>query len=186
MNQYKVVFLGDCAVGKSSIIYRFISNCFNENSESTVGSSFFQYNSIENNIRLNIWDTAGQERYKALVPFYYKKSQFAVIVFDVENRESYESAKNWTFRVMNDVPECIIHFVGNKCDRNSLVSEQEQLEFCIKNNLKYHRTSAKTGEGIEIMFHSMIIDSIKNEKSFETIFLNNTEQTSEQSSWCCY
>ena len=70
----KVVMLGNVAVGKSSLLKRFLSQRFDEKQETTIGASFFAKILTINgqNIKFQIWDTAGQEKYRALAPMYYK------------------------------------------------------------------------------------------------------------------
>ena len=71
---FKIIVLGDCAVGKSNILSKYSKNIFNKSSKSTIGvelvTKFFKY---ENKIiKVNIWDTAGQEKFTSLIPTYYK------------------------------------------------------------------------------------------------------------------
>ena len=86
--KYKIVFLGDQSVGKTSIIHRFIYDAFDESYQVTIGIDFMsQKMYIEDKIIiLNLWDTAGQERFKSLIPSYIKDAAVAIVVFDVTNR----------------------------------------------------------------------------------------------------
>ena len=84
---YKLVLLGDSAVGKSCISNRFVNDNFYDFQEPTIGAAFstkeFVFN--EKKIKYEIWDTAGQERYRSLAPMYYRGARAAVIVFDITN-----------------------------------------------------------------------------------------------------
>lgn len=86
--KYKVVFLGDQSVGKTSIIHRFIYDSFDENYQATIGIDFMSHKMyVEDKIIiLNLWDTAGQERFKSLIPSYIKDSAVAIVVFDITSR----------------------------------------------------------------------------------------------------
>ncbi len=86
--KYKVVFLGDQSVGKTSIIHRFIYDQFDESYSATIGIDFMSHKMyVEDKIIiLNLWDTAGQERFKSLIPSYIKDSAVAIVVFDITNR----------------------------------------------------------------------------------------------------
>ncbi|GME85715.1 unnamed protein product [[Candida] boidinii] len=69
--QFKLVLLGESAVGKSSIVHRFVKDSFDDLRESTIGAAFLtQTIALDNNVtvKFEIWDTAGQERYKSLAP----------------------------------------------------------------------------------------------------------------------
>jgi small GTP-binding protein len=73
--QIKVIVVGDSGVGKSSILFRFVNDEFNEFSEATLGAAFVSkvhtYGQ-DKFIRFQIWDTAGQEKYKSIAPIYYR------------------------------------------------------------------------------------------------------------------
>jgi small GTP-binding protein len=87
--RYKIVFVGDIAVGKTSIIYRLLENKFKENYEPSIGVDFCS-KSIRykgKNIKLQIWDSAGQERYKSLIPNYVRGSSIIFIVYDVSSNK---------------------------------------------------------------------------------------------------
>ena len=69
-------------------------------------------------ITLNLWDTAGQEKFKSLIPSYIKDSQTVVIIYDITNRESYESIGKWLedARALRDVDQALVVVAGNKAD----------------------------------------------------------------------
>src|SRR4030095_495684 len=94
---HKLVFLGDSGVGKSSIVGRFLTDHFDPCKESTIGASFsVKCVNIDGHlIKLDIWDTAGQERYRSLSPMYYRAAHAVVIVYDVNDSESYTRAMGW-------------------------------------------------------------------------------------------
>ena len=91
----KLVLLGDSAVGKSSIVSRYIRKEFNEFQEPTIGASFLTSTvEFENNkVKFEVWDTAGQERYRSLAPMYYRGATTAMVVYDITSVESYNRAK---------------------------------------------------------------------------------------------
>ena len=82
---YKLVFLGDTAVGKTCLSNRLVNNTFYEFQEPTIGAAFLSYKIEKNDciIKLDMWDTAGQERYKSLAPMYYRGAAGAIIVYDI-------------------------------------------------------------------------------------------------------
>lgn len=83
--RFKVVFLGDISVGKTSIITRFSENQYKENYEASIGVDFtsktIRYRGKY--IKLQMWDTAGQEKYKSLIPAYIRGSSIVFLIFDV-------------------------------------------------------------------------------------------------------
>jgi len=117
--QVKLVLLGEAAVGKSSVVLRFVSNEFQPNKEPTIGAAFLtQKCRLEDRVlRYEIWDTAGQERFHSLAPMYYRNAQAAVVVYDVTKASSLEKAKSWVKELQRQAnPNIVIALAGNKVD----------------------------------------------------------------------
>ncbi|GAQ04390.1 vacuolar protein sorting-associated protein 21 [Aspergillus lentulus] len=128
----KLVLLGEAAVGKSSLVLRFVNNDFQENKEPTIGAAFLtQKCSLPTRtIKFEIWDTAGQERFASLAPMYYRNAQAALVVYDVTKPSSLTKAKHWVAELQRQAsPGIVIALVGNKLDLTSdggEVAEQPQ------------------------------------------------------------
>jgi len=117
--QVKLVLLGEAAVGKSSVVLRFVSNEFQPNKEPTIGAAFLtQKCRLEDRVlRYEIWDTAGQERFHSLAPMYYRNAQAAVVVYEVTKASSLEKAKSWVKELQRQAnPNIVIALAGNKVD----------------------------------------------------------------------
>lgn len=115
----KLVLLGEAAVGKSSLVLRFVNNDFQENKEPTIGAAFLtQKISLPNRIiKFEIWDTAGQERFASLAPMYYRNAQAALVVYDLTKPTSLIKAKHWVAELQRQAsPGIVIALVGNKLD----------------------------------------------------------------------
>ncbi|KAL4743414.1 ras family-domain-containing protein [Aspergillus similis] len=115
----KLVLLGEAAVGKSSLVLRFVNNDFQENKEPTIGAAFLtQKCSLPSRtIKFEIWDTAGQERFASLAPMYYRNAQAALVVYDVTKPSSLTKAKHWVAELQRQAsPGIVIALVGNKLD----------------------------------------------------------------------
>ncbi|KAI9751531.1 MAG: hypothetical protein M4579_006025 [Chaenotheca gracillima] len=115
----KLVLLGEAAVGKSSLVLRFVNNDFQENKEPTIGAAFLtQKCSLPNRtIKFEIWDTAGQERFASLAPMYYRNAQSALVVYDLTKPTSLTKAKHWVAELQRQAsPGIVIALVGNKLD----------------------------------------------------------------------
>ena len=89
--QIKLVLLGESAVGKSSLVLRFVKGQFHEYQESTIGAAYLSQTVCldDTTVKFEIWDTAGQERYESLAPMYYRGAQAAIVVFDITNQVGY-------------------------------------------------------------------------------------------------
>ncbi len=117
--KYKVVFLGDQSVGKTSIIHRFIYDQFDESYSATIGIDFMSHKMYveDKTIILNLWDTAGQERFKSLIPSYIKDSAVAIVVYDITSRQSFQSVNKWIEDAKNlRDDDVLLVLVGNKSD----------------------------------------------------------------------
>lgn len=150
---YKVVFLGETSVGKSSIVSRFTRDEFFEFQEPTIGAAF-QTKSIHTDngfiVKMEFWDTAGQERYKALAPMYYRGAKAAFIVYDITNKDTLQKAKYWIGEITRKgEPGCILALLGNKLDIPNRQIEYEEVSSFVKiNNIMFAEVSAKTGQNI--------------------------------------
>ncbi|EHB03780.1 Ras-related protein Rab-5A [Heterocephalus glaber] len=87
--QFKLVLLGESALGKSSLVLRFVKVQFHEFQESTTGAAFLTQTVCldDTTVKFEIWDTAGQERYHSLAPMCYRGAQAAIVVYDITNEE---------------------------------------------------------------------------------------------------
>eukprot|EP00931_Biecheleriopsis_adriatica_P105307 TRINITY_DN7986_c0_g1_i1.p1 TRINITY_DN7986_c0_g1~~TRINITY_DN7986_c0_g1_i1.p1 ORF type:complete len:215 (+),score=54.28 TRINITY_DN7986_c0_g1_i1:49-645(+) len=148
LNKYKLVFLGEQAVGKTSVITRFMYDTFDNNYQATIGIDFLSKTMYleDRTVRLQLWDTAGQERFRSLIPSYIRDSSGAIVVYDITNRASFLNTAKWIEDVRsergNDV---IIILVGNKTDMGDRrqVSTEEGEE------------KAKTGTNIKGLFRQL-------------------------------
>ena len=96
----KVVLVGSCGCGKTSIITRLVSNTFSEEYISTEGGAYnqvdFTYSEFGNKtLNMEVWDTAGQEKYRSLTKIFYKDADIAILVYDITNPESFKELKEY-------------------------------------------------------------------------------------------
>jgi len=120
--QFKLVLLGESAVGKSSLVLRFVKGQFLDFQESTIGAAFLTQTVCLNDttVKFEIWDTAGQERYHSLAPMYYRGAQAAIVVYDITNADSFDRAKNWVKELQRQGnPNIVISLAANKVDLES-------------------------------------------------------------------
>lgn len=117
----KLVFVGDCGVGKTTIIRRYIlgiSPKLDSESYPTIGAAYYEVPKYSTTKKVAIWDTAGQERFKTIAPIYYRGSQGCICVFDVSLRSSFDSCEEWIklFHTNCMHVNPFILLIGNKCD----------------------------------------------------------------------
>lgn len=157
---FKLVLLGDTAVGKSCIVVRFVRDEFFDFQEPTIGAAFqTQSVQLDNHVvKFEIWDTAGQERYHSLAPMYYREAMAAVVVYDITNRDSFESAKRWIKELQQrGSPGAIIALTGNKADLEThrRVPAAEAGAYAQANGAFHFETSAKNAVGIKQLFREI-------------------------------
>ena len=94
---FKVLIIGDSAVGKTSLMNRFAENMFVATYISTIGVDFKLKNIVVDGqrVKLQIWDTAGQERFRTICASYYRGTHGIIVVYDVTNPESFAHVKHW-------------------------------------------------------------------------------------------
>ncbi|NWQ84819.1 RAB5C protein, partial [Columbina picui] len=136
--QFKLVLLGESAVGKSSLVLRFVKGQFHEYQESTIGG-----------------ECQLQERYHSLAPMYYRGAQAAIVVYDITNTDTFVRAKNWVKELQRQAsPNIVIALAGNKADlaTKRAVDFQDAQTYADDNSLLFMETSAKTAMNVNEIF----------------------------------
>ena len=160
---YKVVMLGECGAGKSSIADKFVNDNFQLSQTSTIGVDFFnkivEYD--DKVFKIQIWDTAGQEKFYNLVCSYFRDCALGIIVFDITDRISFESVNFWKDKFdmySNSTHEKPVILVGNKADTSikRVVTESEAIAKAEEIGCDYIECSAKEGTNLEEIFNKTI------------------------------
>lgn len=159
--QMKVLMLGDSNVGKSCLVLKFVDERTGLiKSMPTIGIDFKIKRIMlgGRSVRLSIFDTAGQERYRTITSSYYRGSQGIILVYDITERNSFESLRNWLEQIEQHADTSVMKvLLANKSDLTSSrqvdTSEGEVLakEF----NMKYFETSAQSGQNVIEAFHGI-------------------------------
>ncbi|KJH46195.1 Ras family protein [Dictyocaulus viviparus] len=191
---FKVVFVGDSAVGKTCFLHRFCYNRFKPLFNATIGVDFTVKTMTVGDrvVALQLWDTAGQERFRSITKQYFRKADGVLLLFDVTSEQSFLNVRNWIESVRMGVDETtIMALVGNKVDlfgndssRTAVYREGKKLaeEF----NMPFYETSAYTGYGIDYCMKSMAERLQKREEQHLNDALRlEMEPTSKKRSWCC-
>jgi small GTP-binding protein len=155
--QFKLVLLGESAVGKSSLVLRFVKGQFHEFQESTIGAAFLTQTVCldDTTVKFEIWDTAGQERYHSLAPMYYRGAQAAIVVYDITNADTFSRAKSWVRELQRQArSDIVIALAGNKSDLGSrrTVEYEEANAYAEENGLLFLETSAKNANNVNEIF----------------------------------
>ena len=164
----KTIVVGDSGVGKTTIIGRYI-NKYNSNEKSTIGASFT--NKLEDvngkNVLFEIWDTAGQERFRSINNIFYQDAYICILVYDITNKKSFESLKEYWYSAVKDGGSqgIIFHVAGNKIDlfEEEEVNKNEVKEFCDSINSEYTFISAKENTYIDDLFKKLGVSFLKSD-----------------------
>ena len=163
---FKLLLIGDSGVGKSCLLLRFADDTYTESYISTIGVDF-KIRTIEldgKTIKLQIWDTAGQERFRTITTSYFRGAQGIVLVYDVTDRRSFESIRNWISQIQQHADVHVNKILlGNKCDMldEKVVSTEEGQKLATEFGMEFWETSAKNDVNVEQSF-SDIAKSVKN------------------------
>ena len=161
-NVLKVTLIGDAAVGKSSVLLKYIDDTFADSYVCTIGVDFkVKTLDVDGTIvKLQIWDTAGQERFKPITNCYFRGSNGCLAIFDLTNRESFDNIAAWVADYReNSLSESNskILLVGNKADavdvREVSLEEAEALARSLQ--CEYFEVSAKTSVNIRQVFYRL-------------------------------
>jgi small GTP-binding protein len=161
--KYKMIFLGDQNVGKTSIINRFVNDIFEEECQSSIGIDFLNKNAKINNkdINLILYDTAGNEKYRSLIPTYSRDANIFLIIYDITNKDSFINIGDR----LNDISknkDYIPVLIGNKKDleNDRAVTIKEGEDFAKEKGFIFSEVSSKTGEGIEDLFYKKVFPAM--------------------------
>ncbi|MCL7025437.1 hypothetical protein MKW94_021493 [Papaver nudicaule] len=169
---FKIVLIGDSAVGKSQILSRFARNEFSLDSKATIGVEFQTRTLViqHKSVKAQIWDTAGQERYRAVTSAYYRGAVGAMLVYDITKRQSFDHIPRWLEELRGHADKnIVIILIGNKCDLESqrAVPTEDAKEFAQKEGLFFLETSALEGSNVESAFSTVLTEifNIVNKKA---------------------
>ena len=157
-NEIKVILLGDCGVGKTNIISRFLKDEFKDNPMTTTGANYVlkKININGMNFQVNIWDTAGQEKYKSVTKMFLQDSQILLLCYSIIDRYSFENLEFW-LKLAIDITgkNIVLGVAGNKSDlyEKEQVKDSEGEAFAKEHKAIFKLVSAKINkEGIDDLF----------------------------------
>lgn len=199
MNNKKIVLIGDAGTGKTSIANIFGIGKLGNDISSTIGSTYFCKKIVINKnqeISCEIWDTAGSERYRSLITIYLRHTDIALLVFDLNDRESFKNVERWYETLKNHQSEddkMRILLIGNKEDLEQDVEESEIKDMVDKYKFDYYQISCYNSQAKEKINKMITENLIKienqeikkiNKINVETILMMDKKNTFGEK--CCY
>ena len=184
----KLIIIGDSAVGKTSIVNKFVKNIFEDSTFATITPCYLRKIITINDIlyNINIWDIPGQDRNPILTHPFVKDAKGVIYTYEVNKTISCENLLNWeeslkSYQDIEEIPKIILanksDLLENKNDYdNNLKSLKEYSEKL--RCLNYYMTSAKTGNNIDDAFNFLINETIKNVKIEDIQIFNKIKKSS--------
>ncbi len=159
--KFRIVLLGEAAVGKSSLLRRYTENAFDEEYKQTIGTTFATKDvDVKDSegevrkVRLNIWDMGGQSTYRELRRQFMKGASAAIIVYDVTRPETFMAMNNWFESFKEVCPESPVLISANKVDLEAERMVPSEPGRMLRDwfQADYFETSAKTGNEVVNVF----------------------------------
>ncbi|MFH0815546.1 MAG: Rab family GTPase [Methanobacteriota archaeon] len=158
----KALLLGDGAVGKTSLIRKFVTDKFDDKYITTIGTKITKkemaFKELNVELTLMMWDVLGQKGYTSIQSSSYRGAEGAIMVCDLTRAETLRSLEEYWMpelaKVVGDVP---LVFVGNKVDliEQRQVEEDELAAFAGRHSAPFYMSSARTGERVEDLFKKL-------------------------------
>lgn len=190
----KIVLLGESTVGKTSIINVVHGGGYVQDQPTTIGACFYIKKMKFDNVtvKLHIWDTAGQERFRSLAPMYYRDAQYALLVYAVNNADSFNEVQSWYKGLVTNcsqMPNIVL--IGNKIDleaERSITKEQGQ-QLAQQLKAEYYEISAKMDKpGVDAIFEKIAHETVKEAQKMEkddTKSVGDISQKNSNKKGCC-
>ena len=159
MLRLKILILGDSAIGKTSLLLKYVDGYFPKIYISTIGVEFktkiLNLNGMD--IKLQIWDTAGQERFHSITKNFMKGSDGIIFAYDITNRSTFDNLKNWISEAQEEAGDFEKIIVGNKIDleKERKVSKESLNKFCENKKIKGMEISVKKGINVNECFETL-------------------------------
>ena len=154
----KIIVIGNGKVGKSTLAVKFAKNIFTTEYKQTLGVDFLNIKKyikkIDQTIDFYIWDTAGQDHFNAITRRYYRGADACLIVFAINDKESFNEVKNWHKKMTNECGEIPTALVMSKIDLKSeqKVSDEDAEKLSKELRIKLFKVSSKEGIMVEECF----------------------------------
>jgi len=168
--QYKLVVLGDGAVGKTSLCERFINDRFDNSYRQTIGCDFYVHRVTlpcktkgKVNVAMQIWDIGGQSITSKMMNSYIYGAHAIILCYDITNIQTFININQWynlILKTFKDKTLPYVSIIGNKSDLNHLraVKNQKHYNFCDTHDCVGFFVSARTGENLLASFYKITSD----------------------------
>jgi len=168
-DSYKVLVMGDISVGKTSLLVRIAFGTFSEKPEPTIID--FRPVFVDRDgkqVKINLWDTGGQERFGTVTSSFYRSADGAILVYDINNKDSLANIRCWTEEVDRYSRSNVCKIVvGAKSDLScpTSITPAEAESVARAAGAKSFQVSSLTGENVQLAFQSLVSDLLQSSSS---------------------
>ena len=200
-DSHKVLVMGDIGVGKTCLLVRIALGTFSERPPPTI----IDFQSVladhdGKQVKINLWDTGGQERFGTVTSSFYRSAQGAILVYDINNKESLENIQRWTEEVDRYSRSNVCKIVvGTKSDLScpTSITAAEAESVARAAGARSFQVSSLTGENVQLAFQSLVSDLVQSSSSsssssshggsapFSIALHSSSESGSGSGSRCC-
>lgn len=157
---FKILLIGDCFVGKTTILNRLCGESPTISYVSTIGVDFKEkiIDVDDKKVKLRVWDTAGQERFNSITTAYYRGASAIILVYDVTDEFSFKNIQKWISMIESHSNENVkIFLIGNKCDLVSekIIERSKGKQIAERHKCLFFETSAKLNINIKETFETV-------------------------------
>ena len=150
----KIIVIGNGQVGKSTLTVKFVKNIFTTQYKQTLGVDFLNIKKyikkIDQEIDFYIWDTAGQDTYNAITRRYYRGADACLIVFSINDRNSFNQVKTWHQKMLQECGNIPSALVMSKIDLKDDIKVDNKEAEQLANELKMKLFKVSSKEGIQV------------------------------------
>ena len=178
---FKVLLLGNSDVGKNSLLLRYVDHIWSDTFVPTIGVDFkVKTLELENKkIKMQIWDTAGQERFRNVISSYFRGANGIMLIYDVNNRDSFKSLENWLIEIEKNASENISKIIignNNDLEEEKEVKTEEGEAFAKRNGIQFIETSCKMNINVKEAFEALAKLMIKYNTEKKPISASNNKK----------
>ena len=169
LEKLTLFLLGNCSVGKTAFINKYVNNKFEEYN-ATVGIDFFSKVTklpTGEELKLLFYDTAGKEKYKAISFNLIKNAHGIILMYDISDRETFVDIGRWLESIKEEKGENFpLIIVGNKCDLTEVrqITKEEGEKLAKDNGFSFMETSCKDGINIEESVQMLVLNIMQGRK----------------------
>ena len=157
---FKILLLGDGAVGKTALVHRFVHDKFKQAYLMTIGMDpYSRYETIDGKkVCYSLWDIAGQDRFKAMRGMFFRGAMGSLVTFDLTREQSFENVKKWVSEAKAESPKQLFILIGNKNDLEDQRAVKKADALALAKDIgaiDYIETSALTGDNVRSAFSNL-------------------------------